>query len=330
MHIPENYLSPSTCAVMGAAMIPVLAVSIKKVRNEIPGEKMPLLGIGAALSFLVMMFNVPLPGGTTGHAVGAVLVAALVGPYAACLAITVTLALQALLFGDGGVLALGANCFNLAFVMPFTGYGVYVLFRKIIKEPVGRYIGMALGGYIGLNVAAFVTAVQFGIQPLLFRGADGIPLYCPYPLSVAIPAMMIPHILIAGVVEAAFTALAGAFILKASPGALYAGEKERKPAVYALVALMICLVPLGLLAAGAAWGEWGADEIAEVVTNGTQLGYVPAGLENGFSFSSIMPDYTIEGIPETAAYVLCAFFGAAISIILFRMLAGLKKNRLAA
>lgn len=315
---------------MGAAMIPVLAVSIKKVRNEVPGEKMPLLGIAAALSFLVMMFNVPLPGGTTGHAVGAVLVAALLGPYAACLAITVTLALQALLFGDGGVLALGANCFNLAFVMPFTGYGVYVLSRKIIKGPPGRYIGMALGGYIGMNVAAFVTAVQFGIQPLLFRGADGVPLYCPYPLSVAIPAMMIPHLLVAGVIEAAFTALAGAYILKASPGTLYTGEKKRTPAVYAMVALMICLVPLGLLAAGVAWGEWGADEIAEVITNGSELGYVPAGLLNGFSFGSIMPDYTIEGIPETAAYVLCAFFGAAISIILFRMLAGLKKNRFTA
>jgi len=305
-------------------------VSIKKVREEIPGEKMPLLGVGAAFSFLIMMFNIPLPGGTTGHAVGAVLVAALLGPYAACLAMTVTVALQALLFGDGGILALGANCFNLAFVMPFTGYGVYALVRKIIKGSVGRYAGMALGGYVGLNAAAFVTAVQFGVQPLLFRGADGIPLYCPYPLTVSIPAMMIPHLLVAGVIEAVFTALVGAFILKTSPGTLYAGEKKRTPAVYALIALLICLVPVGLLAAGAAWGEWGADEIAEVVTGGLSLGYVPAGLQNGFSFTAIMPDYTIEGIPEAAAYVLCALFGAAISIILFRLLAGLKKNKLAA
>ena len=326
MHIPENFLSPSTCAVMGAAMIPVLAVSIRKVKDDIPGEKMPLLGIGAALSFLVMMFNLPLPGGTTGHAVGAVLVAALLGPYAACLAMTVTLALQALLFGDGGVLALGANCFNMAFVMPFTGYGIYMLSRKIIKEPAGRYIGLALGGYIGLNVAAFFTAVQFGIQPLLFRGADGVPLYCPYPLAVSIPAMMIPHILLAGVVEAAFTALVGAFILKTSPGLFFEGAKKRTPAVYVLVALMICLVPLGLLAVGVAWGEWGTDEIAEVLTNGTPLGYVPVGMQDGFSFSSIMPDYTIEGIPDVAAYILCALFGAAISIILFRLLAGLKKT----
>ena len=73
MHIPENYLSPSTCAVMTAAMLPVWTYSIKKVKAEIPKVKMPLLGIGAAFSFLGMMFNIPLPGGTTGHAVGGTL-----------------------------------------------------------------------------------------------------------------------------------------------------------------------------------------------------------------------------------------------------------------
>ena len=79
MHIPENYLSPSTCAVMTAAMLPVWGYSINKVRTEIPKAKMPLLGIGAAFSFLGMMFNVPLPGGTTGHAVGGTLIAILTG-----------------------------------------------------------------------------------------------------------------------------------------------------------------------------------------------------------------------------------------------------------
>ena len=83
MHIPENYLSPSTCAVMTAAMLPVWGYSINKIRTEIPKAKMPLLGIGAAFSFLGMMFNVPLPGGTTGHAVGGTLIAILTGSPAA-------------------------------------------------------------------------------------------------------------------------------------------------------------------------------------------------------------------------------------------------------
>ena len=124
MHIPDNYLSPQTCAVMTAVMVPVWAVSIQSVKREIPREKIPMLGVGAAFSFLGMMFNVPLPGGTTGHAVGGTLLSALLGPYAACLAISAALLLQALLFGDGGILSFGANCFNMAFVMPFVGYAV--------------------------------------------------------------------------------------------------------------------------------------------------------------------------------------------------------------
>lgn len=101
MHIPENYLSPSTCAVLGAAMVPVWLVAVSKVRRHVPQEKLPLLGIAAALSFLGMMFNVPLPGGTTGHAVGGTLIAILFGPYAACLSVSVALLIQALFFGDG-------------------------------------------------------------------------------------------------------------------------------------------------------------------------------------------------------------------------------------
>lgn len=98
MHIPENYLSPSTCAVMTAAMVPVWGYSINKVRTEIPKARMPLLGIGAAFSFLGMMFNVPLPGGTTGHAVGGTLIAILTGnPAAGCISVSIALLIQALL-----------------------------------------------------------------------------------------------------------------------------------------------------------------------------------------------------------------------------------------
>ena len=131
MHIPENYLSPSTCAVMAAAMVPAWGYSINKVRKEIPKEKMPLLGIGAAFSFLGMMFNVPLPGGTTGHAVGGTLIAILTGsPSAGCISVSIALLIQALLFGDGGILAFGANCFNMAFVLPYLGYFLYKLLLK--------------------------------------------------------------------------------------------------------------------------------------------------------------------------------------------------------
>ena len=91
MHIPENYLSPATCGVMAAVMIPVWSHSIAKVKKEIPKQEIPMIGVGAAFSFLAMMFNVPMAGGTTGHAVGGTLLALMFGPEAACLAVSIAL-----------------------------------------------------------------------------------------------------------------------------------------------------------------------------------------------------------------------------------------------
>ena len=141
MHIPENYLSPSTCGVLAVAMAPIWYISIQKVKEKIPAEKLPLLGIAAAFSFVAMMFNIPLPGGTTGHAVGGTLAAIMLGPWGACLAISTTLLVQALFFGDGGILALGANCFNMAFVLPMAGYGLYQILRKHLPDSLAAAVG---------------------------------------------------------------------------------------------------------------------------------------------------------------------------------------------
>ena len=327
MHIPDNYLSPATCAVMGAAMIPVWTIAIKKVKTEIPKAKLPMLGVGAAFSFLMMMFNVPLPGGTTGHAVGGTMIAILLGPYASCLSVTVALFLQALLFGDGGILSFGANCFNMAFILPFVGYFIYKWIKDHISAKRGEYIGMALGSYIGLNVAALCAAIEFGIQPLLFTDDSGRPLYCPYDLSVSLPAMMIPHLLVVGFVEIAFTIAIISFIRKTSPGTIYEGKKEQKNAIYGLIMILICLTPLGLLAAGTAWGEWGSNEIHEVVTKGQNLGYTPKGLADGFSFQTLMPDYALRGVPEVIGYILSAIAGVVIMIIFFKIIAHLRKDK---
>lgn len=327
MHIPDNYLSPSTCAVLGAAMVPVWTVAVRKVKSEIAKVKIPMLGIGAAFSFLMMMFNVPLPGGTTGHAVGGTLLAILLGPYAACISVTVALLIQAMLFGDGGILAFGANCFNMAFVLPFLGYFIYKFIKDRVKTEKGEYAGIVLGSYFGINVAALVAAIEFGVQPLLFQSAAGQPLYCPYPLSVSIPAMTIPHLLVAGVVEVLFTVAIFAFIKKVSPGTIYEGAKQKAKAVYGLIAALVCLTPLGLLATGTAWGEWGADEIKDVVSGGNALGFVPEGMAKGFGFEAIMPDYTVGGLPDIAGYILSAVAGVAIMLILFKIISSIKKDK---
>lgn len=326
MHIPENYLSPQTCAVMTAAMVPVWVISVRKIGKELPKEKIPMIGIGAAFSFLGMMFNVPLPGGTTGHAVGGTMIAAALGPYAASIAVTIALLVQALLFGDGGILSFGANCFNMAFVLPFVGYAVYTVLRKRFRFKNGDLAAAGIASYIGINCAAFCAAVEFGIQPLLFRDSAGNALYCPYPLSVSIPAMMIGHLTIFGLAEVVFTVAVLAFLKAAQPD-LFADDRKQPGGKTSLgtkilLAVLMAATPLGLLAEGTAWGEWGVDEIAA-----TGAGYTPAGMISGFSFASLIPDYSVAGLPGWFGYILSAVIGAACLIIVFRLIGLLVSGR---
>ncbi|MEE1114006.1 MAG: cobalt transporter CbiM [Eubacterium sp.] len=322
MHIPENYLSPQTCAVMTAVMVPVWIMSVRKVSKELPKEKIPMLGVGAAFSFLGMMFNIPLPGGTTGHAVGGTLISLLIGPYASCIAVSVALLLQALIFGDGGILSFGANCFNMAFVLPFVGYAISSLIAKHVKSEKGRFIGAAVGSYAGINAAAFCAAVEFGIQPMLFRDSSGSALYCPYGLNISIPVMMLGHLTLFGIAEVVYTVAVYAFMRKAQPSMLadtgIKAKKKTSPAVKLFLAALIVATPLGLLAEGTAWGEWGADEIAA-----TGIGYTPAGMLNGFEWKTLIPDYAVSGMPEWIGYILSAVIGVAVLVIVFKLIAGI-------
>lgn len=309
MHIPDHYLSPETCVVLGAAMLPIWVLSAKKIKRDFPKENLPLLGAFTAISFLIMMFNVPLPGGTTGHAVGGVLIGIIFGPHAACISVSAALLIQALVFGDGGIFAFGANCFNMAFIMPFAGCYIYQFIEEKFKSEKVRYAGIAFSSYIGLNLAAFCAAVEFGVQPQLFTNTVGQPMYCPYPLSVSIPAMTIPHLAIAGVIEAVFTVVVITYFKIFSPS-LFDKSKELKlrPA-YALITILLCLSPIGLLATGTAWGEWGVSEIKNVIVNGSMLGYIPEGMKHGFVFKSVFPDYSINGMPDIAAYLMSGILG---------------------
>lgn len=315
MHIPDNYLSPASCAVLAVAAAPVVGLSITKVKAQLKENKelAPMLGIAASLSFLLMMFNVPIPGGTTAHAVGGVLLSILIGPYAASLALSVALLLQALLFGDGGILALGANIFNMAIAMPFVGYAVYHFFRKQNHETAG----VLVGSYVGINVAAFLTAIELGIQPIIAT-QGGEPLYNPYGLAVTIPAMMVTHLTIAGAVEVFFTFVIYRFVKQVAPHELYTPTSVNttsfvKKIRYVLIALVV-LSPLGLLAEGTAFGEWSADELAEMMNN------VPAGIENGFSFEALFSDYTIPGTNIAVGYILSAITALLIFYILGKMI----------
>ncbi len=280
MHIPDGYLSPSTCAVLYCAAATGWYAALKRLKRLLLTRVVPLISVFAAFSFVVMMFNLPLPGGTTGHALGVTIATIVLGPSGGILSISIALVIQALFFGDGGISSLGANCFNMAIVGSLVAYGSY----RVIAAGSGissrrRVVASAIAGYLAVNAAALVAAVEFGIQPVLFHDAHGAPLYAPYPLRVAIPAMMIGHLTFAGLAEALVTAGVVAYLQVADPALLRStsglapdagGESlALRPAggslrrLWIAVAALMLLTPLGILAAGTAWGEWSPSQLAQ-------------------------------------------------------------------
>lgn len=311
MHIPDGYLGPQTYVILWIVMIPIWVMAARKVERTLKTKQIPLLALGAAFSFVIMMFNVPVIGGSTGHAVGATLIAIILGPWAAVIAVSIALVIQALLFGDGGITALAANCFNIAVVMPFVGYYLYRLIGGDAPSSSRRLVSAGVASYIAIVAGAIVAGFEFGIQPYLAHTASGQALYAPYKLAVAVPAMALEHLLFFGWVEAIVTMGVVAALTRTEPGLL-----EMKPAAKSLrwlwagIGGLILLTPLGALAPGTAWGEWGSDELDSLV------GYVPANLEKlGGLWKAALPDYATPGVSNTLlGYVIAAIVGTALVV----------------
>ncbi|MGV0167012.1 cobalt transporter CbiM [Furfurilactobacillus sp. WILCCON 0119] len=306
MHIPDNYLSPTTCLTLLTTMAPIWAISIKKVHAQIKEKKqtVPLIGTGAAFAFLLMMFNVPIPGGTTAHAVGGALLAILLGPWAACLAISVALLLQAFIFGDGGILAYGANVFNMGFIMPFVGYLLFSIGKRLGHPRAGSFVA----GYVSINIAALAAGIELGLQPLLFHTANHQPLYCPYPLSISVPAMVGAHALVIGWIEAFVTLLVYQFVSRHAPEDLYSlpTTSRLERVTFPVLGILALLSPLGLLASGSAWGEWNNQEIMAHLRSDHMLAKVPAGMSHGIKYHAVFANYGVTGLSPVMGYLLSA------------------------
>lgn len=207
MHIPDGYLGPQTYAATYAAIGPLWYVALRKVQEELPKKHLGLMAVGSAFSFALMMFDIPVPIVGSGHMVGGALLGILLGPWAAMVSISTALAIQAFVFGDGGVTALAANCFALAFLMPFSAFYIFrFLSGENSRLRIHKNIGGFLAGYIGLSLASLFQGVLIGIQPLIAT-SGGQPLYAPYPLHVVIPLVAGANLLFFGAVEGILTAL---------------------------------------------------------------------------------------------------------------------------
>ena len=331
MHIPDGYLSPSTCAALYAGTIAGWYAALKRLKRVLLSRVIPLISVFAAFAFVVMMFNLPLPGGTTGHALGVTIAAIVLGPSGAILAISIALAIQALFFGDGGISTLGANCFNMAIVGSLVAYASYRLIAAGSSLTSKRRVAAAaIAGYLAINAAALMAAIEFGIQPVLFHDASGTPLYAPYPWRIAIPAMMIGHLTFAGLAEAVISAGLVAYLQVADPALLRgtagreASPQDALPAAHSLrrlwvaIALLLLLTPLGILAAGKAWGEWSPAEFVRAAPMTNQSAAVPAGMQRlSTLWTAPFPSYA-PGFVKSAAfgYVLSAMFGVGLLLAL--------------
>jgi len=202
MHIPDGYLSPQTYLPAYAIALPLLAHGARRLRAALDEEMLPTLSALTGLAFVVQMINIPLPGGTTGHALGTATLAILFGPWAASCAMGLVLLIQALLFGDGGITTYPVNCLAMGFAAAFTAHLLHRAGRPLLGETGAVFVA----GWGGAVVAATVTAVALGIQPAIAHDGAGNPLFFPLGLAVTLPAIVGAHALVFGVAEGAYTA----------------------------------------------------------------------------------------------------------------------------
>ena len=211
MHIPDGFLDGKTAATAAVISVVGVGLALRQVRRELPPRRMPLLGLAAAFLFAAQMVNFPVAGGTSGHLVGGVLVAALLGPSAAIIVLTAVLVVQCFLFADGGVLALGANLFNMGILGTGGGYLVYRLIASRVSGLRGRVTGVAFGGWISTVLASIGCAGQLAWSHTI-------------PWSAGFPMMASVHMII-GIGEGLIGALAFLAIQRTRPDLL--AEREQ-------------------------------------------------------------------------------------------------------
>lgn len=200
MHIPDGFVSGPVAGAGFALAGVAIALAVRATNRNLGERTVPLMGVMAAFIFAAQMMNFPVAGGTSGHVLGGALAAILLGPWAAIIVMTSVVGLQALLFQDGGLVALGDNVFNMGVVAPLVGYGVYWTFARFAHiGPWVRLAGASAAAWLSVQLAALATTFELVLSDTS-------------PLGVALPAMMGVHALI-GIGEGLITVAAVAFVL---------------------------------------------------------------------------------------------------------------------
>lgn len=207
MHIPDGFLTTPTWLSCWAVAAGSLGFCIRRVAQKLQDKMVPLMGVAAAFIFAAQMVNFPVAAGTSGHLLGGVLAAVLLGPWAGSLVISVVLVAQCLLFQDGGLTALGANMMNMALAGTIVPYFIYKFFRRFLPGHKGILIGTAIASWCSVVIASSLCAIELTLSGMA-------------PLSVALPAMAGVHAVI-GMGEAVITCMIIGFVLKTRADLVY-------------------------------------------------------------------------------------------------------------
>jgi cobalt/nickel transport system permease protein len=220
MHIPDGFIDGPTSLVAGLIAITAVAWCVRKTSETLSDRDIPVVGLAAAFIFAAQMLNFPVANGTSGHLLGGVLAAVLVGPYAGALAVTVVLVVQALLFADGGLSALGLNVVNMALAGSFVGYGLYLLLRKVFgSRPWSVTAAAGVAAFLVPIIASIVFTIEYAIG-----GNDAVP------VATLAGAMVGVHALI-GIGEGIITGLAISAVMSMRPDLVYGARDLRSSPV---------------------------------------------------------------------------------------------------
>jgi len=296
MHIPDGFIDGKTAVTAAVLSLSGVGLALRQVRRELPPRKVPLLGLAAAFLFAAQMVNFPVAGGTSGHLVGGTLIAALLGPSAAVVVVTTVLIVQCFLFQDGGVMALGANVFNMAIVNSVIGYAIYRMICHWLAGIRGRVTALAFAAWCATVLAAISCAGQ-----LAWSGT--------IPWAVAFSTMTTVHMFI-GVGEGLISALVFMAVYRARPDLITetaaAGQPQRLGELVRYGLLVTLGVAIFVAPFACSWPD-GLDSVAQ---------------KFGFSHKITVPllpapapDYQMPGIHWAVGATALA--GAVGSLIVF-------------
>jgi cobalt/nickel transport system permease protein len=280
LHIPDGFLNLPISIICWIGTVALIALAARRAQRDLDERQAPLLGIMAAFIFAAQMINFPITGGTSGHLLGGVLAAVTLGPWGGILVMTAVIAIQALLFQDGGLLVMGANILNMGVITALIGYGLY---RSVItqSQPV-RLAVIGAAAWLSVMGAALATSLQLWLSGTI-------------PLDIVIPAMMGVHALI-GIGEALITVAAVAFIMRTRPEVM---ETEARPGagrgwiIGGAIAALIVVVLSPLASAD----PDGLERVAE------DMGFIDLGQSAPYE---IIPDYTLPFLGETPLSTIVA------------------------